>query len=171
MRRCVSHSPPTRQELEAKAAAWLTNPYGPAWGEWWYAVFEKEVFLESSLGGAVDIENWNFHVINGAIGYVACTKKISGQVFATLCDADFNPLPVRKADLPDPDYRKPQSAKELSDAALSIGSQFNYARVDLYSIPEGIFLGEITMCPTNASIGFSDIRFDEKLGDLWKVLS
>ena len=95
----------------------------------------------------------------------------SGQVFATLCDADFNPLPVRKADLPDPDYRKPQSAKELSDAALSIGSQFNYARVDLYSIPEGIFLGEITMCPTNASIGFSDIRFDEKLGDLWKVLS
>lgn len=67
---------------------------------------------------------------------------------------------------------KPRQFYLMRRVAESIGGQFDYARVDLFRLPDGaLHLGEVTLCPGNCTGVFSDAAYESRFGDMLPMLS
>ncbi len=53
--------------------------------------------------------------------------------------------------------------------AKKLSNPFDYVRVDLYSINNKIYFGELTHYPTSGSAIVNPQSFDFKLGKYWKI--
>ena len=155
---------------------WLQNRrHGPGrivgGGEWWYAKIKPEIFLERAIAAKGDqLEEWKLHVMNGRCGYLSERQGDSATPTGhTVYDRNFNHLPVKIRNLPIGNVKTHfNEYSTLLDAAEAIARNMSFARVDFYRTESGqLFLGEITLCPTNAANWFSDPAFDKSMGQLW----
>lgn len=63
----------------------------------------------------------------------------------------------------------PETLGDMVDIAERIGREYDFVRIDLYDVPDGIYFGEITPYPTGGNAKFSDSEFDEMLGSWWTL--
>jgi hypothetical protein len=64
---------------------------------------------------------------------------------------------------------KPVNLGQMINLAEKIGAQFDFARVDLYSPPQGILFGEVTFSPEGGHGAFIPEDWDNKFGEPWKI--
>jgi hypothetical protein len=157
-----------RDEIEQRAATWLTSRFGYDWGEWHYCTFKPKLFLEEFIdfNGVQTPDDYKFFCFHGK----ACLIELDVNRFTQLRSAFYTPdwkhIPVayRHAPIQRP---RPRNLKDMIRVAETIGNGMDFVRIDLYSDGKRIKFGEITFTPGNACFPFSDFRFDRWLGTLF----
>jgi hypothetical protein len=63
---------------------------------------------------------------------------------------------------------RPDNLDELIDVARKLSSQFDFVRIDLYSVKGRVYFGEFTFTPTAGTGKFDPPRWDLHFGEKWQ---
>lgn len=156
-----------RRKLEEEARRWAMSYWGLHWGEWWYSASKPQFFLEEVLEDpAAAIVEASIFVCRGSPRLVQLRSDPKpGVALERLFTPQGDPLSgsvggaTRKRH--DDTARLPACIDTILQAASEIGRHLFFARVDFLhlSAPKP-YLGEITLCPYNATASFKPAGFD-----------
>lgn len=141
------------------------------WGrEWPYKAVKPRIIAEKCLEDFSDndLKDYKFFCFNGK---VKCFKIDFGRFSnhrANYYDLKCNLLDISEvACLSDPNHQLafPDNLGEMIDLAEKLSAGFTFLRVDLYSVNDAIFFGEMTLYPASALSPFVDFDSDIKLGE------
>jgi hypothetical protein len=159
-----------RLRLEDECKRWLKSNYGVSFGEWWYNVFKKEVFIEKDISPEKPAISFNFFVVSGEAVFICMHLKQTNEEL--YLDIEFNPIHDnlnKRKFMRILHSLKQETREKLIMYASKIGAAFSFVRVDFFiDCDEQIYLAELTLSPGNGLVVRPD-GFDEKLGDLWKL--
>ncbi len=164
-------------ELKRSARYWTrtsveTNHGGREWpyysGKKHRVIFEK--LLETDNGSS--LVDYKFFCFNGKAEfiYAAGNRSLANSVCISIYDRDFNKLPViRKGDKELNEIAKPANFTEMLNAAEKLSADFPHARVDLYSVNNKTFFGEITFYNASGYMKYEPDSFDINIGQKWQL--
>jgi hypothetical protein len=66
---------------------------------------------------------------------------------------------------------KPKTLNAMLELSKVLSSDFDFVRVDLYSLNDKIYFGELTHYPASGLEKFEPVSFDLKLGQYWNIQS
>lgn len=61
---------------------------------------------------------------------------------------------------------KPAAYESMKEIAKKLSAEFPFVRVDLYSVEDGVYFGELTFYPASGYGVFTPDEWDYKLGEL-----
>jgi hypothetical protein len=166
-------------DVAARVRRWLELDWYRLRREWAYQGIPRRVLVEKLLLEQGELPaNYKFHVFNGRARFVtvgARTPLIAGVYGdappppSSYFDENWRPLAVRRRrPLADPPPERPSNFPEMRELAEKLAEDFEFCRVDLYSVDGHIYFGEITQYP-HAGLGrFSPGEFDLALGEVWR---
>jgi hypothetical protein len=111
---------------------------------------------------------------NGRDGRFYCLWRqrtvIGDEQRDTYFDHDFNAVDFRMAGrVPhETPPEMPDNAEAIVETARRVSAGFDYIRVDLYNLPDGIYFGELTPFPSGGMRRIDSPGWDEKLGEIWE---
>ncbi|ASQ29973.1 putative two-domain glycosyltransferase, family 8 (DUF4422, ATP grasp domains) [Campylobacter avium LMG 24591] len=155
----------------------LQRNYYDVFREWQYLDIEPFVFAEELLLGENQkpADTYKFHIFdkeNIKNNYIQVTTDRFDDYQRAMLDysfklADFginyDNSKVKK--MP----KKPKLLDEMFEFCFKLAYDFDYVRVDLYTLEDKIYFGELTFTPGAAGEHIIPKEWDKKLGDLWKV--
>jgi hypothetical protein len=155
--------------LERTCEEWLECEYGLTTREWWYSTFKKEILIEEQIGAENYPICWYFYTFEGVIGQITAHRKTGSIDELTWFDENFELLAYQ-----DPRMSRVKNIcltqdtqNKLKRYASLISRQLKFIRIDfLVDDNQKIYLGELTVCPTNAHNSFPKER-QTYLGNLW----
>lgn len=167
----VAGTPPDRGAVIRKASGWLTtNLYWVA-REYQYFHIPPRLFVEEYLANADGSEAlvYRFWCFHGVPALVAVTN--FAQTINPYYDLDWNQLDFTASGriLDRPRFPRPVNFDDMVDVAVRLSKDFDFVRVDLYSVDNQVRFGELTFTP---GAGFTHINpkdWDLKLGRLWTL--
>ncbi|MEM9145208.1 MAG: hypothetical protein AAGC57_03350 [Pseudomonadota bacterium] len=165
-------SPEERAAHEATLRRWMGEPYGVAWGEWWYGWGPDRWFLEEDLTALIENQhNWHYWVRDG--------QAVLGQILVgTRPDSmddnaqrwfhpDLTPIDAITVRRRPFDGRLPDRAQRYFELASAIGARFDVVRVDIWDSVEGPpVLGELTLCDYHCQRRFNPPEFGRTMGQI-----
>lgn len=153
------------------ASAWLATNYYEGSREWAYRNIPPRLMIEELLvdeRGRLPID-FKFLVFAGRTAAIRVHLNRYGDHRVNFYDLELNLLPVRQALATDPSYVPPPEIIEMAKVAEILAGDFDYARIDLYSVRGSTRFGEITHYDGNAKQRFRPDDFDLELGRLWQL--
>ena len=123
-----------------------------------------KVLVEESLGTPPP-PDFRFYCARGKVFFCQYDQDRFGDHRQALFTVpDFTPIPLRDIyPLPDPLPPKPAHWQALLSAASELSQPFDFVRVDLYDLPQGVFFSEFTFTPNAAVFPFSGEAFSRKV--------
>lgn len=157
----------------SQANDWLQRNHYQTAGEWAYRdlvprLLAEEMLLDADGGIPADLK---FYVFRGRVRLLRVHTGRHGDHRANSYDERLEPLSLKQAARPDPDYVLPPEAHDALRLAERIGAEFDFARVDLYCVGGQVRFGEITHYDGNACAPFRPASFDRVMGDYWTLPS
>ncbi len=154
--------------VAAVAATWLKKDYYFIRRERQYRNIKPCLLFEKILtgdGGEIP-EDYKFFCFHGKVRFVQVTlrKSFKRRLFYNL---DWTKLRIRHQVPNFGKIARPAALEEMRSIAEALAEGFDFVRVDLYSVREGVFFGELTLTPTAGADCFDPPDFDEYLGGLW----
>jgi hypothetical protein len=145
----------------------LHYDHGHTFREWGYLGIPRRVLVERmiEMPGDDTPEDYQFYVYDGLVHLIEVhVDRFKSHTMNTY-DRDWRLLPVYSGypTTPRP-IAKPLNLEQMVIIAEKIGGQFDFARVDLYSAPQGILFGEVTFYP-----GGGCSTYSEEFGKPWRV--
>ncbi|EMQ99531.1 ATP-grasp fold amidoligase family protein [Paeniglutamicibacter gangotriensis] len=141
-------------------------------GEWAYGQSEPGYFLERRIPtpNGDSPNDLRFFVFDGTVRLVQTDTPRFDGVRRRFYTPEWEPLEVTQglAQLAPPAPR-PDRLEEMLRIATEIGAGYDFIRVDLYDVPDGIYFGEIPPYPTGGMGRYSDDEFDKWLGSFWTL--
>ena len=149
---------------------WLDTTYGQHKGEYWYAEIPPKILIEEDLRYELNYppRDYKFYVFDGEVMYV---------------HVDLNRLTSHTRRFYDPDWvpqnftfnyplgdisEEPDNLETMIQIAETLGSDYDFIRVDLYELPDGsIIFGELTVAPGSGASPFTPHDVDFHFGNLW----
>jgi hypothetical protein len=149
---------------------WLDTTYGQQKGEYWYAEIPPKILVEEDLrdDSGEPPQDYKFYVFHGKVMYV---------------HVDSDRLTNHKRRFYDPNWvpqnftlnyplgavsEAPDNLETMIQIAETLGSDYDFMRVDLYELPEGsVIFGELTIAPGSGSSPFTPHEVDFHFGDFW----
>ncbi len=161
-----------REEIIASLREQLAFPYGHDSRERAYLDIPPRVLVERMIetpDGAPP-QDYKFFVYHGRAHFIQVdTDRFSGHK-RTLFDREWNRLPAVLNYPPvQHDLPSPANLDEMISLAEKIGGQFDFVRVDLYSVQQGILFGEVTFYPNAGYERFEPEEWDVRFGEPWKL--
>lgn len=161
-------------ELAAVITDWLRISYGAVKGEYWYSKITPRVIIEEWLHDKkqkIPLD-FKFHVFHGRVELLQVD--FDRQTFHTrnFYDRNWQEIPVsfkfpRK---PNANLQRPATLNKMIAVAEDLGAEFDYVRVDLYSLDETrVVFGELTFAPESGRGRFQPKFYDIKLGEYWNI--
>jgi len=139
--------------------------------EWGYLGIPRRVLIERMVetpDGTLP-EDYKFFVYHGRAHFIQydCDRP---RLKLNFYDRDWNLLPgkLRYPRTSDP-VARPGNLDQMVEIAETIGAQFDFVRVDLYSPPQGILFGEVTFYPNAGLEAFTPEEWDMKFGEPWRL--
>lgn len=164
--------PEARSALELLVSRWLRASYGHQFGEWWYNVFEKAVFIDQSVTRRNPSVAVVFFTFRGRVRLISIEEKLtdgSGNARVNVLDSSFRLLPeqiVRTERLTNFSLLEDTKTKLLASAE-AVGRQLEAVRVDLIIGDDSeVYLNEITFS-NDAGLPFASRERDLLLGEAW----
>lgn len=155
-------------KIRERAHRWLKTPHPPLKGEWLYTQIEPKLLVEPLLGDGTLPPDYKFYVFQGRIRLIEYISGRDLRYLSKLLDRDWNPVNAviknrhNLADVP-----KPANFAALVEAAETLGSQFDFVRVDLYEIDGRAYFGELTFTPSAGVERYDPVDLDFELGTYW----
>jgi hypothetical protein len=163
-----------REDLPAAreiCARWLRTDFSAREKEWVYRDIPRRLFAEQYLSDGENPEplDYKFYVFRGRCGAMHVDLNRSSDHTRATFTRDFVFLPYRN-DYPMAEpgrVTKPDNYDEMLHVAETLGRDFSFIRVDLYSIGERIYFGELTNFP-GAGFTYREEPLDRWLGNCWR---
>lgn len=163
---------PDPEALGRVVAGWLDEGEELGRGEWAYAGARRLVLAEERLGRpGEDLVDWKVHVVHGEPVLVQAHHERFADHRVSYHRPDWTPVEANQNLLGRPERAAaPLHPGELLDAASRLGAGWDYVRVDLYDLPEGVRFGELTVYPGSGLTDFRQDRWlDLELGERWTL--
>ena len=144
--------------------------------EWAYGGLDTGIVVEELLVNRENpnagINDYKFFCYDGHAKYIIVdVDRFIGHK-RNFYDCDWNNLHVI-SDCPaaDREIPKPKNLKEMMDIAEILSADFPYVRVDLYSVDNKVYFGELTFYPWSGYVQFDPDEWDFKFGKDFKLSS
>ena len=138
--------------------------------EWPYMKAKPVIIAERLLEDETHINNaindYKIFCYDGKPEYVICiSDRYSDRCNHLVYDTQWNKIPVASEDARiEEDAPRPENLQEMLEIAEKLSADFPYARIDLYSLNNKIYFGEITFYPWSGYMEFEPDEFDFILG-------
>ena len=139
--------------------------------EWPYMktkpVIIAEQLLEDETHTNNAVNDYKIFCYDGKPEYVICiSDRYSDRCNHLVYDTQWNKIRVASEGARiDENAPKPENLQEMLDVAAKLSEDFPYARIDLYSLKNRIYFGEITFYPWSGYMEFEPDEFDFTLGE------
>jgi hypothetical protein len=153
----------------------LKKRFGKDTSEWWYDDCEPKVIVEKKLDGenGQSPKDYKFHVFRNAeevkiilqidydrfTGHHRTLYDEKGSILNLSLKRENKKIPL------DP----PNNFDEMLGVVTSLSEGFDYVRIDLYSVAESIFFGEMTFAPGGGFEKFLPNENDQIWGSYWNL--
>lgn len=162
-----------RTHLRDIAAGWLEKRYGRGPNhEWAYGQVPRRILVESLLEGADGgvPEDHKLFVFSGRCHFVQVDTARFGRRTQDFFDRDWATLPMTggypRSEVPP---SRPARLEEMIDLAERLGAGTDFVRVDLFTLPDRVVVGELTSSPAGGDSPFSPPVWNERFGEHWRV--
>lgn len=139
--------------------------------EWAYKNIRPMIIVESFLEDNGHIpEDYKFFCYSGRAEFVQVTYDRCGDASERILDRDFNPLALYNGfKIYSGKIVRPQNYEDMVRVAESLARGFDFIRVDLYSVGNQIYFGELTTLPASGRARFVPKKYDFVFGEKWKL--
>ena len=146
---------------------WLQYNYYLSGRQWAYKNIDRKVIVEKFLTdkrGGIPID-YKFFVFNGSIKFIQVDSDRFGDHRRDFFDVDWRKLPFTNTfDNADGELDKPTNLQTMLRLAKQLGSNFLFARIDLYDLESEVVFGEITLYPDSGYTRFSPEQYNKIIG-------
>jgi len=157
-------------DARKKLRTWFDNPYGAAKYEWFYDEVPRKILIEEFLVDPVhpvplDYKLYTFH---GRVQAIHVDQDRFTEHTRNFYDRDWNPLPFYYEYPLGPPVPRPRTLAKMVELAEKLCAGLEFVRVDLFTLGERVYLGEMTLVPSAGRRGYlPDKKYDFWLGSLW----
>lgn len=153
------------EQVKCISKEWLNIDYYKKGKEWVYKNTTRKLLIEKFMNFSGDVPpDYKFFCLNGKVGFVQVDLDRFQEHRRNIYNKDFDLLDV-EYHFPQGGYiEKPKNFEIAVKIAEELSSEFDFIRVDLYILPDGIYFGELTNFPGNCLEKFSDYSFDLEHG-------
>lgn len=158
------------KEIRNTCRKWLNTPYGLEKIEWSYQKLDRRVIFEKLLkddDGKVPTD-FKFFTFNGKVKLIQVDVDRFTNPRRTLYREDWTYVDATIKYPRGPKHSKPHNLDEMIELAETLGKPFEFVRVDLYTINNDIYVGELTHFPASGRSLFDPQDFDHTLGEIWR---
>ncbi len=146
--------------------------------EWGYKHVKPAIMIEAFIGGGggggmKPPDDYKFFCYAGRAEFVQVNFDRFGCHQEQFFDREFKRANIYQLGLPQPGEKtpRPQNYDALVDVADRLSEGLDFIRVDLYSVGDKIYAGELTPYPTGGDGRFALRESDDVLGAKWTVSS
>jgi hypothetical protein len=160
------------EEIKKLTQSWLNFDYAKFGREWVYEDVPRKIVVEELLTSSEDEipEDYKFFCFHGRVEMIQIDLGRFKNQRRNLYNRDFQLFDATCL-YPNSEKKitKPQNLEEMIEVAESLASEFDFIRVDLYSVSGEIYFGELTNFPGNGFIAYQPDSFDFELGKKLKL--
>jgi len=164
----------SRDDFYKRLCEWMSSPKGKNAGrEWAYENgYPRRIIIEKLIktDKVKDLPDYKFYCFNGIPIYCQLIGNRSSKETIDFYDMNWNHMPFRglnpvceNASTATP---KPNNFEKLKEIAAKLSKEYPFVRVDLYSIGDEAYFGELTFYPASGFGHFTPDMWDKKLGEL-----
>ena len=162
-----------KNKITATLRQQLGLSFARRYREWGYSNIPRRILVERMIktsDGHMP-EDWKFFVYHGRVHFIEVTLNRFTREELHYYDRDWNLLPVELAwaSRISPAVARPDNLSAMIDSAEKIGEQFDFIRVDLYSVGGAIMFGEVAFYPGAGMVKFEPREWDMKFGAPWLI--
>jgi len=156
-------------EVKKELGLWLKQNLYLAGREWSYKNIEPLIIIEELLEDTNNefegLNDYKFFCFDGEIKYIGLHVDRSIAHKRNIYDTEWNFVNVA-SNHPniDKEVEKPQNLDEMMRTVERLSKGFPFVRVDLYSVNNKIYFGEMTFYPWTGYVQFEPDQFDFELG-------
>jgi hypothetical protein len=166
------HGPAIVPDLQGTIRNWLRPAEGVDLHEWAY-LKARPLLLAEEMVGLPDSppSDYKFYVFAGNVAAIEVHIDRFTNHRLRWYLPDWTPLEVAygRSALSPAEPNPPENLKEMLAIAAKLGRSFDFIRVDLYSVDDDVFFGELTPYPASGLERFDPVSFDRELGANWKL--
>ena len=159
------------KEIQQKLKKLLTRNYYYYHKEWQYKDIEPRVVVEKLLiaeDGGIPYD-YKIHCFNGKPKFIQVDVDRMISHKRVLYTTDWEKMDVQYLYPIGPDVQKPTELEAMLKIAAKLSEDFHFARIDLYTVNQDIYFGEITFTPESGYGFFKPNSFDLEAGK-WLTL-
>jgi hypothetical protein len=139
--------------------------------EWQYKNIKPRIIVEELLqhkDGSIPFD-YKMHYFNGELVFIQVDLDRHIDHARNLYDVDWNFLDVQWVYKNGPQIEKPECYEEMKEVSKALAQDFCYTRVDLYTLNNKVYFGEITFHSESGFGVFKPDEWDLKFGNLLKL--
>lgn len=156
--------------LRTLSQGWLDDFQGASLGEWAYSRARRLLVVEERLGGAAVPVDYKFYVFAGEVVAVSVDyHRFTDHHVTRVYSPDWEPRPWAFCFPPGPVAEPPASLDKMLSIAATLGSPFDFIRIDLYETEGQVALGELSPYPGGGAAKYLPHDIDKQLGALWTL--
>lgn len=160
-----------RLAIEASLKQKLNDGFGFWTNEPWYMEIPRRFIIEEMMldeNGKVPAD-YKFFCFHGKCHYVQVDSDRFGKHTRSFYDPAWNYQDFSLLFEKGQPVAKPAALEEMVKLAEKLAEDFDFVRVDLYSLNSGIRFGELTFSPGSGWEKFTPQVMDKELGKLWNL--
>ena len=178
---CKDKQTLSEEDFKERLRGWMTarKVKQHAGREWAYENnYPRRIIIEELIGAdsmKKDLCDYKFFCFDGEPHYCQLIQDRSTKETIDFYDMEWNHMPFRGLNpqcgsaLYEAD--KPEDFEQMKDIAQKLSKGFPFVRVDLYSVKEGVYFGELTFYPASGYGHFTPDEWDEKIGEMLTIPS
>ncbi|OOZ42172.1 hypothetical protein BOW53_00915 [Solemya pervernicosa gill symbiont] len=141
---------------------WMRNSHYLNTREWQYKNIQPMVVVEALLSEGGELpKDYKLHCFNGVVRYIAVVHDREHKASVSFYDPQWNYLFIEWGRYEmGPKEKRPETLDEMVGLAQKLSQEFDYVRVDLYSVAGQVYFGELTFTPLNGLSKFNPEKYD-----------
>lgn len=175
---CLNKEQIDHRALKKQINKWLSTNYGKKTVELHYGPIKPQLIIEHYIGIKNHLPTeYKIHVFNGVAKYLYVVTNRGKDIRYNNLLIDWSPFDGAqfnhwsKSEITP---QKPINFEEMVKISELIAAKFPFCRVDLYSVNNKIYFGEMTFTPAKGTLVFDDDNADYIIGkwlDIDKFIS
>ncbi len=155
-----------------KCKLYLSMNYFYLGREYQYKNIKPQIIIEDLLvdeSGNIP-KDYKFFCFNGEVKYIQVDIDREANHKRNFYDIKWRKMPF-ELNYPgfEKNVTKPSNLNEMIEISKILSEGLPFSRIDLYSIFNNVFFGEITLTPENNLGKFSPVKYDEILGNFLAI--
>lgn len=176
---CRDKNSISEETFRERLAAWMNarKIKKQAGREWAYENnFPRRIIIEKLIEAddtKKDLSDYKFFCFNGEPSYCQLIQDRSTEETIDFYDMNWEHMPFRglnpRCGFASSLAPRPVNFDRMKEIAKLLSKEFPFVRVDLYSVGDSIYFGELTFYPASGYGHFTPDEWDEKLGAIMKL--